>query len=74
MAEENKPKSSETEQEISRRSFFTKMGLGSLGIASAGTLAFAYQFLSPTVLYAASPIVNAGQAASAEVNSVTLHG
>ncbi len=73
VAEENKPKSPETEQEISRRSFFTKVGLGSLGIASAGTLAFAYQFLSPNVLYEASPIVNVGNAQSYEVNSVTLH-
>ncbi len=73
MAEEKKTTRPETEQEISRRSFFTKMGLGSLGIASAGTLAFAYRFLSPNVLYEASPIVNAGQAESYEVNSVTLH-
>ena len=44
-----------------RRKFFVKVGLGSLSIAAAGTAVFAYQFLSPNVLYEPSPIVNAGK-------------
>jgi cytochrome b6-f complex iron-sulfur subunit len=60
------------EKEISRRALFAKLGLGSLGVAAAGTLGFSYQFLSPNVLYEASPIVNAGKPESFSVDSVTL--
>jgi len=49
-----------------------KLGLGSLGIAAAGTAAFSYQFLSPNVLYEPSPIVNAGKPENYAVDSVTL--
>jgi cytochrome b6-f complex iron-sulfur subunit len=55
-----------------RRKFFVKLGLGSLGIAAAGTAVFAYQFLSPNVLYEPSPIVNAGKPESYPLDSVTL--
>jgi cytochrome b6-f complex iron-sulfur subunit len=55
-----------------RRKFFVKLGLGSLGIAAAGTAVFAYQFLSPNVLYEPSPIVNAGKLESYPLDSVTL--
>jgi cytochrome b6-f complex iron-sulfur subunit len=58
--------------DLSRREFFVKLGLGSLSIAAAGTTAFAYQFLSPNVLFEPSPIVNAGQPESYPVDSVTL--
>lgn len=58
--------------DINRRTFFTKLGLGSLGVAAAGTLGFSYQFLSPNVLYEASPIVNAGKPDSFSLDSVTL--
>jgi len=58
--------------EINRRTFFAKLGLGSLSIASAGTAVFAYQFLSPNVLYEPSPIVNAGKPESFPEDSVTL--
>ena len=58
--------------EINRRAFFAKLGLGSLSIASAGTAVFAYQFLSPNVLYEPSPIVNAGKPESFPEDSVTL--
>jgi cytochrome b6-f complex iron-sulfur subunit len=61
-----------TESEVSRRAFFTKMGLGSLGIAGMGTLVFYYKFLSPNVLFEASPIVNAGRAENFPQDSVTL--
>ena len=49
-----------------------KLGLGSLGIAAAGTVAFAYQFLDPNVLYEPSPIVNAGKPDRYPLDSVTL--
>ncbi|HEV2274643.1 MAG TPA: ubiquinol-cytochrome c reductase iron-sulfur subunit [Acidobacteriaceae bacterium] len=72
MADESKSIPPENAQEISRRKFFTRMGVGSLGIAAAGTLSFAYQFLSPNVLYEASPIINVGKAESYPLDSVTL--
>jgi cytochrome b6-f complex iron-sulfur subunit len=46
--------------------------LGSLGIAAAGTAAFAYQFLEPNVLYEPSPVVNAGKPDRYPLDSVTL--
>jgi cytochrome b6-f complex iron-sulfur subunit len=58
--------------EFNRRDFFVKLGLGSLSIAAAGTAVFAYQFLSPNVLYEPSPIVNAGKPESYPLDSVTL--
>ena len=57
---------------IDRREFFVRMGLGSMGIAAAGTAAFAYQFLSPNVLYEPSPVVNMGKPESYQPDSVTL--
>ncbi len=57
---------------LDRREFFTKLGLGSLGIAAAGTLAFYYQYLSPNVLFEPSPIVDAGKAENYPLGSVTL--
>ena len=58
--------------EFNRREFFVKLGLGSLSIAAAGTTVFAYQFLSPSVLYEPSPVVNAGKPESYPMDSVTL--
>jgi len=58
--------------ELDRRQFFVKLGLGSLSIATAGTAVFAYQFLSPNVLFEPSPIVNAGKPESFALDSVTL--
>ena len=58
--------------EFNRREFFVKLGLGSLSIAAAGTTVFAYQFLSPNVLYEPSPVVNAGKPESYPMDSVTL--
>jgi len=57
---------------VNRRQFFTKLGLGSLGIAAAGTAAFAYQFLDPNVLYEPSPVVNEGKPDRYPLDSVTL--
>ena len=72
MSVEVTTKQSDTEQELSRRAFFTKLGLGALGIATAGTLTFYYRYLSPNVLFEASPVVNAGKAEDYPVDSVTL--
>ena len=72
MTTEIAARPAETDQELNRRSFFTKLGLGSLGIATAGTLAFYYSYLSPNVLFEASPVVNAGKAENYPVDSVTL--
>ena len=58
--------------EFDRREFFTKIGLGSLGIAAAGTLVFSYEYLSPNVLYEPSPIVNIGKPQDFALNSVTM--
>lgn len=71
MSEAN-PNLPAAEREVSRRAFFTKMGLGSLGVAAAGTMVFYYKFLSPNVLFEASPVVNAGRAENYPVDSVTL--
>ncbi len=57
---------------LDRRQFFVKLGLGSVAVAAAGTAAFAYQFLSPNVLYEPSPIVNAGKPDQYPPDSVTL--
>src|SRR5271166_3815688 len=58
--------------EFDRRAFFTKIGLGSLGIAAAGTIAFSYEYLSPNVLYEPSATVNVGKPENFAVNSVTM--
>lgn len=57
---------------VNRRQFFLKLGLGSLSIAAAGTVAFAYQYLEPNVLYEPSPIVNVGKPERYATDSVTL--
>jgi cytochrome b6-f complex iron-sulfur subunit len=58
--------------DFDRRAFFTKIGLGSLGVAAAGTVVFTYEFLSPNVLFEPSAIVNAGKPENFAVNSVTM--
>ena len=70
MTDENKTANSDNA--VNRRQFFAKLGLGSLGIAAAGTAAFAYQFLEPNVLYEPSPVVNAGKPDRYPLDSVTL--
>ena len=76
MPEEKKntpaERGAEAGAEFDRRAFFVKMGLGSLSIATVGTAAFSYQFLSPNVLYEPSPIVNAGKPENYALASVTL--
>ena len=58
--------------EFNRRAFFTKIGLGSLGITAIGTMAFAYEFLSPNVLYEPSPIISVGKPENFAPDSVTM--
>lgn len=58
-------------RELNRRTFFAKLGLGSLSIAAAGTAVFSYQYLSPNVLYEPSPIINLGKPESFPLDSVT---
>ena len=58
--------------DVNRRQFFLKLGLGSLSIAAAGTAAFAYQYLEPNVLYEPSPVVNEGKPDRYPLDSVTL--
>ena len=72
MPEEKKDFVTENDSDLSRRKFFAKLGLGSLSIAAAGTAVFAYQFLSPNVLYEPSPIINAGKPEAYPLESVTL--
>jgi cytochrome b6-f complex iron-sulfur subunit len=71
MAENNRTEHSEAE-DLSRRQFFVKLGVGSLVVAGAGTALFAYQYLSPDVLYEPSPVVNAGKPDQYPPESVTL--
>ena len=58
--------------ELDRRKFFMQMGLSSLAVAAAGTLAFYYRYLSPNVLFEPSPIVNVGRTENFPTGSVTL--
>jgi len=69
MAEEEK---TEQGNDLNRRQFFAKLGLGSLSIAAVGTAAFSYQYLEPNVLYEPSPVVNAGKPDRYPLDSVTL--
>ncbi len=73
MADETeKEKPEGGEEALDRRQFFVRVGVGSLAVAGLGTAVFAYQFLSPNVLYEPSPIVNVGSPESYPPNSVTL--
>jgi cytochrome b6-f complex iron-sulfur subunit len=72
MPDESKAMTQKLPKEFDRRAFFTKIGLGSLGIAAAGTGVFTYEFLSPNVLFEPSAIVNLGKPDGFAVNSVTM--
>src|SRR5215469_18750839 len=72
MADDETKTSTTPAGDLSRRQFFTTLGLGSLGIAAAGTAAFAYQYLEPNVLYEPSPVVNAGKPDRYPLDSVML--
>ena len=66
------PNTDHAQHEINRRKFFIELGAGSLAIAGAGAAAFAAQYLSPNVLYEASPVVNVGRPDRYPEDSVTL--
>src|ERR1017187_2702483 len=73
MPEEPKPAASpDSPEEMSRRQFFVKVGVGSVAVAALGTAAFSYESLSPNVLYEPSPIVDAGKPDHYPPDSVTL--
>lgn len=72
MSHEKDKVGTDTTDDFNRRQFFVKLGLGSLSIAAAGTTVFAYQFLSPNVLFEPSPVINAGKPESYPLDSVTL--
>ena len=59
-------------EEMSRRKFFVQVGAASVALAGLGTAAFAYEYLSPNVLYEPSPIVDAGKPDRYAPDSVTL--
>ena len=64
--------SDEPNAELDRRQFFVRIGTRSVTVAGLGACALAYQFLSPTVLYEPSPIVNMGKPATYPADSVTF--
>lgn len=72
MADEQQNVDPESTNELNRRQFFAKLGLGSLSIAAVGTAAFTYQYLEPNVLYEPSPVVNAGKPDRYPLGSVTI--
>jgi cytochrome b6-f complex iron-sulfur subunit len=73
MLDENADRDTHAELvDLNRRKFFVKLGAGSLAIAGAGASAFAVQYLSPNVLYEASPVVSVGRPEHYPLDSVTL--
>jgi cytochrome b6-f complex iron-sulfur subunit len=56
-----KPDCGDTPCEGCSRRAFTRIGVGSMALAGAGSAVFGYEFLSPNALYEPSPIVNAGK-------------
>ena len=71
MSDEEKKHRQELD-DVTRRNFLLKVGLGSVAVAGLGTTVFAYQYLSPNVLYEPSPTVNAGKPDQYPLDSVTL--
>jgi cytochrome b6-f complex iron-sulfur subunit len=69
--QEDRAKAEEA-SEVNRRQFFVKLGLCSLSIAAAGTVAFGYEYLDPNVLYEPSPVVDEGKPDRYPLDSVTL--
>src|SRR3974390_1380734 len=73
MSEDSKAKPApDSPEEMSRREFFVKLGVGSVALPSVGTMAFSYEYLSPNVLYEPSPVVDAGKPDHYAPDSVTL--
>ncbi len=72
MAENDKTRPPDDDGDLTRRQFFVKLGVGSIVAAGAGTALFAYQYLSPNVLYEPSPVVNEGKPDHYPPESVTM--
>lgn len=73
MAEESRKEQTGSESaDMNRRQFFIKLGATSLAVAGAGACVFGFQYLSPSVLYEPSPVVNAGKPEQYAIDSVTL--
>ena len=73
MPDENADRDSNQEPaDLNRRKFFIRLGAGSLAVAGAGASAFAVQYLSPNVLYEASPVVSVGRPEHYPLDSVSL--
>jgi cytochrome b6-f complex iron-sulfur subunit len=70
--DEKQPESLAASSELGRRQFFIRIGLTSLAVSSLGTALLGYKFLSPSVLYEPSPIVNAGKPDHYPADSVTF--
>ncbi len=56
----------------SRRQFFVRLGTAAVAVAGLGTSVFAFQYLSPNVLYEPPLVVNAGKPEMYPPESVTL--
>jgi len=69
--EVKKPDSGQGPCEGCSRRVFTRIGVGSMVVAGAGSAVFGYEFLSPNVLYEPSPIVDAGKPDRYPPDSVT---
>ena len=59
-------------EDCGRRQFFTRLGVGSLIVAAAGSGLFSYEYFSPNVLFEAAPVVKAGKPDQFPPNTVTL--
>ena len=62
----------QSNDDVTRRDSFIKIGIGSLAVAGCGAAVFGYQFLSPNVLYEPSPIANVGKPDRFPPDSVTV--
>ncbi len=62
---------SQEPKQPTRRDAFVKLGAGAACAACAGAAVFGFEFLSPNVLYEASPIANAGKPDRYPAGSVT---
>ena len=70
--EENKENNENKQKGLDRRQFFVKAGATALATTGACLGVFGVGYLSPSVLYEPSPIVNVGKPDSYPVDSVTL--
>ncbi|MGH9760309.1 MAG: ubiquinol-cytochrome c reductase iron-sulfur subunit, partial [Blastocatellia bacterium] len=65
------PHTSESGKELGRRDFLNEVILGSLGVATIGSLVVTYRYLAPNALFEPSSIFRAGNPDLYPANSVT---